>query len=120
MLLDWLSTIIFFLLTGGDGSAKVLAKDSQSQGGDVPQRAGRNLGRHRALGVCESPGASFQTAGKVCVQSTLPGTGSALAYKHNLFIGLVSHWAVAVGNKLESDIHEGARMSLNFLKWPQK
>lgn len=34
---------------GHHGAAEVLAKDSQSKGGDVPERAGGDPGRHRAL-----------------------------------------------------------------------
>lgn len=58
---------------GHHGAAEVLAEDSQSKGGDVPERAGGDPGRHRALGVRQSPGAALQTARQVCVQPTLPG-----------------------------------------------
>ena len=71
ILSDWLSFPI--ITSGGNGSTKVLAKDSQSQGGDVSQWAGGDPGCHRALWVRKSAGASLQTAGQVCVQPSLPG-----------------------------------------------
>lgn len=44
-----MSFTLFSSAPGGNGSPKVLAKDSQSQGGDVPERAGGDPGRHRAV-----------------------------------------------------------------------
>lgn len=69
-----LCVLMFFAcLSGGDGSSEVLAKDSQSKGSDVSERAGRDSGRHRALRVCQSDGAALQTAGQMRLQSTFPG-----------------------------------------------
>lgn len=61
------------LCADSDCFVKVLAKDPQSQRGDVPQRAGGDSGRHRAIRVRQSHGASLQTAGQVCVQPSLSG-----------------------------------------------
>lgn len=63
---------------GGHGSSQVLAQDSQSEGGDVPQRAGGDPGRDRAVRVREGHGAALPSAGQVCVQSSLPGEPSVL------------------------------------------
>lgn len=67
------SVLICVCLSGGDGSSKVLAKDSQSKGSDVSERAGGDSGRHRALRVCQSDGAALQTAGQMRLQPTFPG-----------------------------------------------
>lgn len=61
---------------GGHGSSQVLAQDSQSEGGDVPQRAGGDPGRDRAVRVREGDGAALPSAGQVCVQSALSGERS--------------------------------------------
>lgn len=63
--------------TGCHGSTEILAKDSQPQGGDVPQRAGGDPGCHRALRVRQSAGASLQAASQVCFQPTLSGKATA-------------------------------------------
>lgn len=59
--------------SGDRGLAEVLAENTQSQGGDVLKRAGRDPGCDRAVRVCESHGALVQAAGQVCLQPTLPG-----------------------------------------------
>lgn len=65
---------------GGHGSSQVLAQDSQSEGGDVPQRAGGDPGRDRAVRVREGHGAALPSAGQVCVQSSLPGEPGCMSF----------------------------------------
>lgn len=76
------SELLSSRFTGDHGSVKVLAKNSQSKRGDVPERAGGDSGRHRAIRVCQSPRAALQTVGQVCVQPTFPGNRTRTKTSH--------------------------------------
>lgn len=67
-------TLSLYSSPSGDcGLAEVLAKNSQSQRGDVSKWAGGNPGCDWAIWVCESYGALVQAVGQMCLQPTLPG-----------------------------------------------
>ncbi len=63
---------------GGVGSSEVLAEGAQSQGGDVPQRAGGDSRRHGAGGVCQGHAAAFPTDRPLHLQPSLPGIGGGV------------------------------------------
>ena len=66
---------MYYLVTlpGGERPAEVLAEDVQSEGGDVPGRAGGDPRRDRAHSVPEDHGPAVQGHRQMCLQPTLPG-----------------------------------------------
>lgn len=62
-----------FVSTGGNGTAEILAKDSQSKRSHVFKWTRRNFRCYWTIWICKSYGASLQTASQMCVQSTLSG-----------------------------------------------
>lgn len=93
-----LTLSLYSSLSGDCGLAEVLAKNSQSQRGDVFKWAGRDPGCDWAIRVCESYGALVQAAGQMCLQPTLPGR---LQIREE-----IEHWLV---------IHPHVRVTPQFL-----
>lgn len=64
---------VHFASAGCNGTAEILAKDSQSKRSHVFKWTRRNFRCYWTIWICKSNGASLQTASQMCVQSTLSG-----------------------------------------------